>query len=338
VDGERHTFTGSESPAWFRPGDCRSGEGEIMDEQDSDRVQERLSQSLTRRSALGKAAGAGAMAALATAGFQAAAQGAPSHASNSIQKGHVMAQSTPVASPAGGAPTVVLVHGSFADASGWAGVIDRLRADGTAVLAPANPQRGVSLDAAYIASVVNNIPGPVLLVGHSYGGFVITNAATQTPNVVGLVYVAGFAPDEGESVLSLSQSGPPTKLGPALRSAQVANGPAGETGVEFIIDPAQFHEAFCADLPEELAATMAVSQRPAAEAGFGEPSGPPAWKTLPSWAVIATEDVTIGADGLRFFAQRAGSTAVEVQASHVVMISQPDAVTDVIRTALASVS
>ncbi len=309
-----------------------------MDEQDSDRVQQTLEQPLTRRSAIGKAAGAGAAAALATAGFHAAAQGAPSHASNSLQKGNLMAQSTPVASPDGGAPTVVLIHGAFADASGWNGVINLLQADGTTVIAPPNPLRGVSLDAAYVASVVNNVPGPVLLVGHSYGGVVITNAATQTPNVVGLVYVAAFAPDEGESVQSLAESGPPTQLGPALRPAEVANGPAGETGVELSIDVGLFHEAFCADLPDDLAAAMAAGQRPAAGAGFGEPSGPPAWKTLPSWFVVATEDVTIGADALRFFAQRAGSTTVEVQGSHVVMISQPDAVTDLIRTALGSVS
>ena len=110
-----------------------------------------------------------------------------------------MAQSTPVASPAGGAPTVVLVHGAFADASGWVRGDRAAQGGRNGGPRPPNPQRGVSLDAAYIASVVNNIPGPVLLVGHSYGGVVITNAATQTPNVVGLVYVAGFAPDEGES-------------------------------------------------------------------------------------------------------------------------------------------
>ena len=245
-----------------------------------------------------------------------------------------MTQATPVAT---GSPTVVLVHGAFADASGWAGVITELQADGITVMAPANPLRSVSGDAAYIASVVSQIPGPVLLVGHSYGGVVITNAAPLADNVVGLVYVAAFAPDEGETILALAGQATDSLLGPALRPADFPIGTDGEVGHELYIDQASFHEVFCADLPAEQAAVMAVSQRPGGEAGFGEPSGPAGWKTLPSWAVVATADLTIGVSGLRAMAARAGAITVEVDASHVVMISQPLVVADLIRTALGTI-
>jgi pimeloyl-ACP methyl ester carboxylesterase len=245
-----------------------------------------------------------------------------------------MAQATPAAN----APlTVVLVHGAFADASGWAGVITRLQAAGVAVTAPANPLRGVSADAAYIASVVNQIPGPVLLVGHSYGGVVISNAAPMAKNILCLVYVCAFIPDEGETLQALAEQGKDSKLGPALRPAQYPTGAGSEPGVEFYIDPASFHEVFCADLPAEQAAIMAVSQRPGSAIGFGEPSGPVGWKTLPSWALISPNDVTIGPRGERFMAERAGAVIAEVDASHVAMISQPQAVADLILSSLGSV-
>jgi pimeloyl-ACP methyl ester carboxylesterase len=249
-----------------------------------------------------------------------------------------MSQSTPGASPsAGGSPTVVLVHGAFADASGWAGVIALLQAKGITTLAPANPLRSVSGDAAYVASVVNQIPGPVLLVGHSYGGVVITNAAPQAANVVGLVYVAAFLPDEGESVQALAEQATDSLLGSALRPADYPLG-NGEIGHELFIDQAAFHEVFCADLPAEQAAGMAVSQRPGADAGFGEPSGPAGWKNLPSWAVIATADKTIGVTGERLMAERAGAISIEVDASHCVMISQPEIVADTIVSAIGSLA
>jgi pimeloyl-ACP methyl ester carboxylesterase len=245
-----------------------------------------------------------------------------------------MAQATPSAS---GAPTVVLVHGAFADASGWSGVISRLQSEGIPVMAPANPLRSVSGDAAYIASVVNQLPGPVLLVGHSYGGVVISNASPQAANVVGLVYVCAFIPDEGESLQALAEQATDSLLGAALRPAQFPSG-TDEPGVEFYIDPAQFHEVFCADLPAEQAAVMAVSQRPGGAIGFGEPSGPVGWKTLPSWALISPNDVTIGPSGERLMAERSGAEIVEVDASHVAMISQPQATTDLILKAVAAVS
>ncbi len=246
-----------------------------------------------------------------------------------------MTQATPVSSES---PTVVLVHGAFADASGWAGVITELQKSGIAVLAPANPLRSVSGDSAYIASVVNQIPGPVLLVGHSYGGVVITNAAPLTPNAVGLVYIAAFAPDDGESVMALAAQATDSLLGPALRPAEFPTGDGEAPGHELYIDQASFHDVFCADVPAEQAAVMAVSQRPGGEAGFGEPSGVPGWKSLPSWALIATGDKTIGVTGLRAMAQRAGAISVEVDASHVVMISQPKATADLIKTAVGSLS
>ena len=249
------------------------------------------------------------------------------------QEGTPMTASTPTAA---GGPTVVLVHGAFADASGWAGVISRLQAQGIPVVAPANPLRSVSGDAAYIASVVNQIPGPVLLVGHSYGGMVISNAAPQTQNTVGLVYICAFIPEEGESIQALAEHATDSLLGSALVPAQYPSGGA-EPGVELYIDQARFHEVFCADLPAEEAAIMAVSQRPGSGLGFGEPSGPVGWKTLPSWALITPNDHTIGASGLRLMAERAGAIVAEVDASHVAMISQPDAATDLIVAALGSV-
>lgn len=249
------------------------------------------------------------------------------------EEGTPMTDATPTAS----GPTVVLVHGAFADASGWAGVIERLQAQGIPVVAPPNPLRSVSGDAAYIASAVNQIAGPVLLVGHSYGGAVISNAAPMAENVVGLVYICGFIPDEGESLQALAEQSTDSLLGGALVPAQYPSG-GEEPGIELYIDVAQFHEVFCADLPAEQAAVMAVSQRPGSAVGFGEPSGPVGWKTLPSWAMISPNDLTIGPSGERFMAERAGAVITEIDASHVAMMSQPQAVTDLIVAALGSLA
>jgi pimeloyl-ACP methyl ester carboxylesterase len=235
-----------------------------------------------------------------------------------------------------GSPTVVLVHGAFADASSWNGVIERLQAKGMNVTAPANPLRGISTDSAYIAGVFEETPGPVVAVGHSYGGAVITNAAANAENVVGLVYVAAFATDEGE-VLGEVEGGSKDSV---LNSALVPHHfPAvnGGSAVEFAIDPAKFHDAFAADLPAEETAVMAATQRPVAESAFSEPGGPPAWKSLPSWAVVATGDKAAGTDVTRSMAERAGATITEVDGSHVIMVSQPQAVTDVILEAVAKV-
>jgi pimeloyl-ACP methyl ester carboxylesterase len=231
--------------------------------------------------------------------------------------------------------TVVLVHGAFADSSSWAAVIERLHANGIQVVAAANPLRGISHDSAYVASVIDQIPGPVLAVGHSYGGAIITNAAARSRNVVGLVYVAAFAPDEGEKLIEVTGSSKDSVLGTALMPRQYPTGTG--TGTEFLIDPAKARDAFAADLTDQQAALIGTIQRPVADLAFGEPSGVPAWKTLPSWAVVATNDRAAGTDVVRAHAERAGATITEVDGSHVIMISQPDAVTDVIQAAMAKV-
>ena len=297
---------------------------------------------LSRRSAVGRLTGAGVVAIVAAAGLgvsRSTAQGASSQIRSSVvttQEGITMTDATP---PADAAPlTVVLVHGAFADASNWAGVIPTLQAAGVDVLAPANPLRGINHDAAYIASVASQIPGPVLLVGHSYGGAVITNAGNRADNVRGLVYVAAFLPDEGETLLNLADQATDSKVLPALRPTHYPTAPASAPGTEFIIDPASFHEVFCADLPAEQAAILAVSQRPLSEVSFGELTQNPAWKTLPSWAIISPSDFVIGPSGERFMAERAGATITEVEASHAIMISQPQVVADVILAAVAAVA
>ncbi len=246
-----------------------------------------------------------------------------------------MSQATSNTQPA---LTVVLVHGAFADASSWTGVIERLHARGVSVTAPANPLRGVTSDSAYIASVFNQIPGPVLAVGHSYGGAVITNAAASAKNVVGLVYVAAFAPDAGERLGDVENNSKDSVLNAALVPLKYPTGQGGATATEFAINPARFHDAFAADLPTAQTVVMAATQRPVSELAFSEPSGAPAWKTLPCWAVVATGDKAAGADVIRSMAQRAKATITEIAGSHVIMISQPQAVTDVILSAVAAVN
>ena len=231
-------------------------------------------------------------------------------------------------------PTVMLVHGAFADASGWAGVITELAGSGLDVIAPPNPLRG-PYDKVYISSVAEQVDGPVLLVAHSYAGVVIS--AQQPDNVVGLVYVNSFAPDEGETLLDINGKFPDTLSGPALRT-QAFPVEGGEPGTEFFLDFDLFHAAFCADVPDELAAEMARSQRPCALEGFATPAGPPSWKTLPSWAAIGTADQTIHVEALRFMAERAGSKVTEIAgASHVGFITNPKPYAEVIRTAAAAV-
>lgn len=232
-------------------------------------------------------------------------------------------------------PTVVLIHGAFADAGSWAPVVERLLAAGVEVRAVVNPLRGIAADSAYAASVFAQIPGPVLAVGHSYGGAVITNAATSADNVVGLVYVAAFAPEEGESLLAVEADSRDSVLATALQPAQYPSGSG--TAVELYVDKDRFHEVFAADLPAGQSAVLAVSQRPAAEAAFAEPTGAPAWKRLPSWAVVATGDLAAGSDVILAHARRAGADTVEVEGSHVIMISRPDVVVETITKALRSV-
>ena len=235
-------------------------------------------------------------------------------------------------------PTVVLVHGAFADGSSWNGVIERLQARGIKAIAPANPLRGLSSDSAYIAGVLEQTQGPVVAVGHSYGGAVISSAARDAKNVVGLVFVAAFAPDEGERLGEVTATSTDAVLGSTLVPLQYPAANGTESAVEFAIDPAKFRDAFAADLSEEDAEVMAATQRPVAELAFSDQAGSPAWKHLPSWAVIATADKAAGTDITRSMAERASATITEVDASHVVMVSEPKAVTEVILQAITVTS
>jgi pimeloyl-ACP methyl ester carboxylesterase len=236
-----------------------------------------------------------------------------------------------------GRPTVVLVHGAFADASSWNGVIERLQGEGVEVTAPPNPIRGLTADTAYLASVLDQTRGKIVLVGHSYAGAVISGAAHKATNVAALVFVAAFAPDEGEVLGQLTPTSKDAILGTALVPHTYPT-PDGGTATEFVVDPAKSHDVFAADLPADQAAVLAATQRPVADAAFSEVMDTPAWKDLPSWAVVATADKAAGADLVRSMAERAGATVTEVDASHVVMVSKPDAVTAVIMAAVDAVS
>jgi pimeloyl-ACP methyl ester carboxylesterase len=234
-------------------------------------------------------------------------------------------------------PTVVLVHGAFADAGSWAGVTERLVRAGVPVRAIPNPLRGPAFDAAYVASAISQIPGPVLAVGHSYGGAVITNAVPQTTNVVGLVYVAAFAPDEGEALGEILATSKDSILTDAVLPSEYPTGQGSETATEVIVDPARFREVFTADLPQLQSDVLGLSQRPIAAGSFAEQNGHPAWKDLPSWAAVGTADKAAGTDIVRSMAQRAGATITEIDGSHVIMISQPDAVMEVVLAARKAV-
>lgn len=234
-----------------------------------------------------------------------------------------------VAQPA--KPTVVLVHGAFADSSSWNGVTRILQKDGYLVVAAANPLRSVSSDAAYVSDIVASIAGPVVLVGHSYGGQVITSAANGRENVKSLVYVAAFAPDEGEAAADLAGKFPGGTLGQALAApVKLADG-----GTDLSIDQEKFHDQFAHDVGVDDAALMAAGQRPITEAALTEKSGKPAWKALPSYFVYGDGDKNIPAQALAFMAERAGSkhTVVVKGASHVVMVSKPAVVAALIEEA-----
>jgi pimeloyl-ACP methyl ester carboxylesterase len=234
-------------------------------------------------------------------------------------------------------PTVVLVHGAFADGGSWAGVTELLLAAGVKVLTPALGLRGIAVDSAYIASVFAQVEGPIVAAGHSYGGAIISNAATSSPNVAALVFVSGFAPEENEKLSDVEGTSRDSALGPALVPRNYPVGD-GTTAVELYVDTAKFPEVFAADLPDAQAAVLGASQRPVAAAAFDEPNGAPAWKSLPSWAAVATGDKAAGADVTLMMAKRANAQITELDGSHLIMISQPQAVADVIRAALAAVS
>jgi pimeloyl-ACP methyl ester carboxylesterase len=229
-------------------------------------------------------------------------------------------------------PTVVLVHGAFADASGFRGLYDELLGQDVRVIAPPNPLRGLSGgDGDYLTAVVNEIDGPVVLVGHSYGGSVITAAGTAD-NVVGLVYISGFAPDEGENLTDLQSKFPAPGIIPFIVEHQLPGG-----GNEFTLAPSGFHESFCADIPAADAAFYADSQRPLAGVALTEAAPTPAWRSRPVWAVLPTADRCIDPGVHHFSYERMGAKVTEIQgASHVAMISHPKEVADVVLTAVRS--
>lgn len=231
-------------------------------------------------------------------------------------------------------PTVVLVHGAFADASGYSGIIRILQGEGLEVRAPMNPLRGLASDADAITRYTTALDGPIVLVGHSYGGAVISQAAPSVKGVRALVYLSAFAPDEGESCASVQEPFPPSLLASTLMpSPYEAPGAAG--GPDFFIRIADFHETFCADLPDEVAATMAVSQRPLSAAAFTENATAAGWKSLPSWFLVSEKDHAIPPEAERFMAERMGATTESIDGSHAAFIAQPDVAANFILKAVA---
>jgi pimeloyl-ACP methyl ester carboxylesterase len=245
------------------------------------------------------------------------------------------AQSRTAARQTGAKPTIVFVHGAFADASGFGVVTSRLQARGYTVISPADPLRGPASDAAYVASVMKTIDGPIVLVGHSYGGAVITEAATEVGNVKALVYLNALAMDTGESNLGITQRFP-NQFEKALVPRPFPQ-PDGTQGTDLYIDPARFHALFAADVPARTAAEMASAQRPVSLAAIQEKSTTPAWKTIPSWYLIGRQDQVINPAAQRFMARRAHAHTVEIDSSHASYISHPAAVAALILRAARAV-
>src|SRR3954447_2768095 len=225
-------------------------------------------------------------------------------------------------------PTIVLVHGSYADASSWSAVIPALQKRGYRVIATANPLRGLPEDSASLANTLTQIKGPIVLVGHSYGGMVISNAATGNPNVKALVYIAAFAPRQGETLQQLISHAPGSLLAPSALDVDTYRTPDGRLLPEATVKPQLFHKILAGDLPVAATDVAAASQRPTALSTLTDPAGPPAWTTIPSWYLVTGADKAVGTANERFMARRMHATTVEVKgASHIVMLSQPDKVT-----------
>lgn len=230
-------------------------------------------------------------------------------------------------------PTVVLVHGAFADSSGWYGVMDKLRKDGYPVRALDTPLRGLNSDAAYIRGILDSIKGPIILVGHSYGGGVITNAAAGDPDVKALVYVAALVPDAGETLGDVTAH-PVAHPIPALPLQAVSITQAdGTQDTELTLDPSQFRAFFAPDVSPGKAANMADAQSPINAAAFNQPSAAAAWRTIPSWYLVAKQDHILSPDLERWMAKRAGAHTVEINSSHAAMVSHPGAVKNLIEQA-----
>jgi pimeloyl-ACP methyl ester carboxylesterase len=236
----------------------------------------------------------------------------------------------PAAQAANAKPTIVLVHGAWADSSSWNKVILRLQAKGYTVKAPPNPLRGLGGDSAYISDYLSVIPGPIVLVGHSYGGAVITNAAKDNPNVQALVYIDAFAPAEGEPIVALAGAESALNAPPetVFDFAPYPGAPAGD--FDLYLKQDVFLNSFMQDVPEKQALVYYAGQKPAAASGLAATSGPPAWEDIPSWYLIGTQDRVITPDAQEFMAQRAGSDISYVDSSHVPLVSRPAAVTKTI--------
>jgi pimeloyl-ACP methyl ester carboxylesterase len=234
-------------------------------------------------------------------------------------------------------PTIVLVHGDWADASSWSSVIPRLQAQGFTVVAPPNPLRGPAQDSASIAAFLQSISGPIVLVAHSYGGFVITNAATGNPNVKALVYIDAFIPDQGDTLAQLTAgSGACTDPGTAFNAVPFGGGVDLYLRVEPNPPYTGFADCFANGVNPPETAVLAATQRPAALNPLFEPSGPPAWKTIPSWSLIGTEDHVIPPPLLEFMSRRAGAQISTVKAGHLSLVTRPEAVTKVILAAVGA--
>ena len=237
-------------------------------------------------------------------------------------------------------PSVVLIHGAWADGSSWSRVVSLLQTHGYTVYVPPNPLRGLTSDSAYIASFLQTITGPIILVGHSYGGAVITNAATGNPNVKALVYIDAFAPDQGESLASLSSVPLPLGQSPSCLSGdptQVFNFvPLTGGDVDLYVKPSLFPSCFANDLPPNEGAVLASTQRPFALSALPQPSGVPAWRSIPSFYLVGTIDNVIPPFAQLFMAHRANAAIVQVRASHLVMISHPNTVVGLIDEATLS--
>jgi pimeloyl-ACP methyl ester carboxylesterase len=231
-------------------------------------------------------------------------------------------------------PTIVLVHGAWADATGFEPEIRALQERGFRAVGFGNPLRDLRSDATYLAEFLRTLTGPIVLVGHSYGGAVISAAATGNDQVKALVYFNGWMPDEGESLQGLLERFEGSLVGPAVRPVPFT-GPGGSEGADLYLAPEAFREAFAGDVDPATAAVMAAAQRPFTAAALGAPSGPPAWRTgIPCWYLLGTEDKAIPPALQRFMAERANATIVEVPASHVSFVSQPEAATQLILQAI----
>lgn len=246
------------------------------------------------------------------------------------------------ASPLAPKPTVVLVHGAFADSGGWDATVAQLTDDGFPVIAATDPLRGLTSDADYVRALLSTIDGPIVLVGHSYGGAVITNAARGVPNVKALVYVGAFVPDAGESIATAADPAkyPGSLLGPDTITARPVPNPSAPGGqdTDLYISLKDFRAVFAGDVSQRRASVMARTQRPLSATANFEPSGQPAWKTIPSWDLITLDDMAIAPAGQRFMATRAGAHVSTVSSAHDVMVSHPGAVTTVVESAARAIS